>query len=343
MSTSSTSRSNKGSRGGNFTRDEIDSLLDSVEEVMPIGMDEWALVERRHMASYPDRNRTKESLRRKFQLLYLSKQPTGRPECPPEVRRAKSLQYAIREKAEVSSAGSESEPSPSAENDEAEGQEGQELGDEDDSPASIQNNNNNTNNNLVETTESESTNQQNRPPAQRLFSTPVTRVGRKRRKRSDDDDEDISIKDLMRFTMVQQQQDRMKQEQDRVKQEQDRLQQQQDREEHRHMMMQMMSVAVMSIVGNNSRNFSNEHFAQMMASFAPRPQRSANEAINERAPTPAPAPTAMDPPSVLPSTTTTAATAIAPTTTPASTGTESASTPTNALDDVDDIFVGNME
>ena len=254
---SSSSKSNKAGRGGNFTRDEVDSLLDSVEEVMPIGMDEWALVERRHMASYPDRNRTKESLRRKFQLLYLSKQQTGQPECPPEVRRAKSLQYAIREKAEVSSAGSESVISTPG-------------NDEEQAEASNNDDSSPTNNNMVETTESETTRDTTRRPSQGLFETPVARVGKKRRKRVDDDDEDVTIKDLMKYTMVQQQQDREESRKDR------------------QMMMQMMSMAMMSMVSNNSRNSSNnEHLVQMMESFNARQQTSNSTADGSTNPQPA--------------------------------------------------------
>jgi len=90
-------------RGNGFSQDETNYLLDSIQEFHPISMDEWAAVERRHMVAFPDRERTRESLRRKFQTLYLVKKATGDPTCPPEVRRAKELQRAIREKAEVSS------------------------------------------------------------------------------------------------------------------------------------------------------------------------------------------------------------------------------------------------
>ncbi len=250
LPTTTMSRSNRAARGGNFTHDEIDSLLDTVEEVMPIGMDEWALVERRHMASYPDRSRTKESLRRKFQLLYLSKQQTGTPECPPEVRRAKSLVHAIREKAEVSSAGSVSvvssqeldEQEPNASNNE-------------DSPAGI---------NMVETateatSEATTTNDTTMPPTRGgIFETPVARVGRKRKKRvNDDDDEDVSMKDLVKFAMTQQQLDREESRKDREEGRKDR-----------QMMMQMMSMAMMSMVSNNSRNAGNNDLvAPMMQTF----------------------------------------------------------------------------
>lgn len=208
---------------------------------MPIGMDEWALVERRHMASYPDRGRTKEGLRRKFQSLYLSKQQTGTPECPPEIRRAKSLMHSIREKAEVSSAGSVSVVSS------------QEL--EEQEP----NNEDSPGINMVEATteasEATTTNDTTMQPTRGgIFETPVARVGRKRKKRvNDDDDEDVSIKDLMKFAMTQQQQDREESRKDR------------------QMMMQMMSMAMMSMVANNSRNAgNNDLLPQMMQTFTTR-------------------------------------------------------------------------
>ena len=222
---------------------------------MPIGMDEWALVERRHMASYPDRNRTKESLRRKFQLLYLSKQQTGTPECPPEVRRAKSLMHAIRDKAEVSSAGSESVvSSPELEDDVQEVQAPEASNNEDSSPGS----------NMVETTDT-STRQQ---PTRGLFETPVARVGIKRKKRASDDDDDFSMKDFMKLAMMQQQQDREDSRRDREEGRKDR-----------QMMMQMMSMAMMAMVGNNSRNSgNNDHLVQMMELSTAREQTSVHAA-----------------------------------------------------------------
>ena len=261
--TTTMSKSNKAARGGNFNRDEVDSLLDTVEEVMPIGMDEWALVERRHMASYPDRNRTKESLRRKFQLLYLLKQQTGTPECPPEVRRAKSLMHAIRDKAEVSSAGSESVVSSPELEDEVQEVQAEASNNEDSSPGS----------NMVETTDT-STRQQ---PTRGLFETPVARVGIKRKKRASDDDDDFSMKDFMKLAMMQQQQDREDSRRDREEGRKDR-----------QMMMQMMSMAMMAMVGNNSRNSgNNDHLVQMMELSTAREQTSVHAADKSANPQPA--------------------------------------------------------
>ena len=60
------------------------------------------------MASYPDTSRKPGSLKRKFQLLYTSKKPTGDPDCPPQVRRAKWIWKTIKGKMGVASLGGDS-------------------------------------------------------------------------------------------------------------------------------------------------------------------------------------------------------------------------------------------
>lgn len=92
----------KGKRGLGFSLNEVNCLLDAIEEVLPIGGKEWDEVECTHCQSYPDLGRTKESLKRKFVCLYLTRSPTGDPKCPAEVRRAKALYEEIKKKAEIS-------------------------------------------------------------------------------------------------------------------------------------------------------------------------------------------------------------------------------------------------
>jgi len=230
------SRPNKSTRGGNFSRDEIDALLDCVEDVLPIGLDEWARVEQRHLVSYPDRNWNKESLRCKFQMLYLIKQPTGAPECPPEVRRAKALQNAIRDKAEVSSAGMSSSSDDSTEEEESE------EAPEDGAASTI-------NNEPTATAQDQPSVTAGVPyPATaraipRKFSMPVSRVGSKRKKRSDDADDDVSMKDLIKLAMIQQQESR----------------------DSQQTMLQMMSMTMMTMVNAN-----NPMMGQMMSTMFPR-------------------------------------------------------------------------
>ena len=84
-------------RGANFSREELDSFLDSVEEILPLSTTQWESVLEIHSARYPDKGRTVDSLKRKFKELHIKRIPTGDPHCPPAVRRAKQLRNAIIE------------------------------------------------------------------------------------------------------------------------------------------------------------------------------------------------------------------------------------------------------
>ena len=76
-------------RGLAFRKEELDFFLDLMEDVLPISLMEWEDVEQRHQEKYGTNDCTKETLKRKFQNLYLKRMPTGDPTCPLEVRRAK--------------------------------------------------------------------------------------------------------------------------------------------------------------------------------------------------------------------------------------------------------------
>ena len=77
------------SRGLAFRKEEVNFLLEVMEDILPISSMEWEDVERRHNERYATNERTKETLKRKFQNLYLKRVPTGDPTMPPEVRWAK--------------------------------------------------------------------------------------------------------------------------------------------------------------------------------------------------------------------------------------------------------------
>jgi hypothetical protein len=93
--------SSKG-RGVGFPVDEINVMLDCIDDILPIGMNEWEMVERRHHQVYQGVFRSKESLKRKFRTLCVMKIPTGDPNCPAEVRRAKHLYELIQRKSDLS-------------------------------------------------------------------------------------------------------------------------------------------------------------------------------------------------------------------------------------------------
>jgi len=50
------------SRGTNFSYPEVDSLLDILSDVLPIGTEEWKEVERRSRQHYPQLDRSREIL-----------------------------------------------------------------------------------------------------------------------------------------------------------------------------------------------------------------------------------------------------------------------------------------
>jgi hypothetical protein len=94
-------RSRSGS-GPRFSVAEMESMLTAIEQFLPMGPDEWERVAEWHNSEFPSTNREAQSLRRKFQSLYNIRIPTGDPECPAHVRRAKRLRYSIEQRADSS-------------------------------------------------------------------------------------------------------------------------------------------------------------------------------------------------------------------------------------------------
>ncbi len=84
-------------RGAIFSREELDSFLDTVEDILPLSTTQWESVVEMHSARYPDKGRTVDGLKRKFKELHIKRIPTGDPHCPPAVHRAKQLRNAIIE------------------------------------------------------------------------------------------------------------------------------------------------------------------------------------------------------------------------------------------------------
>jgi hypothetical protein len=82
-------------KGFSYSKEEVDSFLDNVEEYLPISLTAWERVAEVHLSRYPDLNRTVDSLKRKFKELHNKKNPTGDPLCPPAVCRANCLRVEI--------------------------------------------------------------------------------------------------------------------------------------------------------------------------------------------------------------------------------------------------------
>ena len=111
----------KGRRGFKFTTQEIESLLDVIEEIIPIGNPDWEKVWDKHMVCYPKKERTPKSLRCKFQDLAKSKMPTGDPNCPPHICSAKCIYHLIVKATDGSdgvSGGGDDDSPPNVDDDE---------------------------------------------------------------------------------------------------------------------------------------------------------------------------------------------------------------------------------
>jgi hypothetical protein len=81
----------------------MDFMLDSIEQVLPLGTEEWAIVVRRALGvTRWDLHVVQRLKGRQFQSLYNMQIPTGNPQCPYHVCRAKRLRYRIEEHSDAS-------------------------------------------------------------------------------------------------------------------------------------------------------------------------------------------------------------------------------------------------
>lgn len=93
------------SKGGGSTRcteEELQALMDHMEDVLPIGKHEWErLTERCNSDNRVPNNRHRglDNLRKQHNNHAKKKAPTGDPDCPPMVHRAKQILELVRQKA----------------------------------------------------------------------------------------------------------------------------------------------------------------------------------------------------------------------------------------------------
>ena len=78
---------------------EAMNLLRIIEDILPVGEENWKRVLALHSETHPHRDVT--SIKRKFQSLHRKSIPTGDPECPEEVQLAKRLKCCIGQKASI--------------------------------------------------------------------------------------------------------------------------------------------------------------------------------------------------------------------------------------------------
>ncbi len=94
-------------RGFKFSLSKIESLLEVVEAIIPIGNPDWVKILNKHASCYPTKDCTAKSLKRKFQELAHTKIPTRDPNMPSHICKAKHIYYRIVQATDGSTGGSE--------------------------------------------------------------------------------------------------------------------------------------------------------------------------------------------------------------------------------------------
>jgi hypothetical protein len=102
--------------------EELDNLLDLIKEILPLSATQWEEIAKYHLSRYPDKNRSVDSLKRKFKELNSKKIPTGDPHCPQEVRRAKRIRRAIIDSMDASELNSRTDEEGSGTSDDSDGE-----------------------------------------------------------------------------------------------------------------------------------------------------------------------------------------------------------------------------
>lgn len=113
-------------RGKNWSEEEQLHLMDVLQEIKPINPDEWERVKSQHDIAFPGFNRTVATLQRVYSDLARVVEPTGDPNIPRPVKKAKEIRELIREKTDGTTG------SPDADEVMDEGGEGDDNSDDDD-------------------------------------------------------------------------------------------------------------------------------------------------------------------------------------------------------------------
>ncbi|KAJ7750685.1 hypothetical protein DFH07DRAFT_1034059 [Mycena maculata] len=92
------SRQGRPKGSSNFSKADVNGLLDAVEKLKPMGQKGWQEVEK-SFKKWARRNvrpdRDAKSLETKYKILLKTKKPTGDAHCPPEIKRALRIEALI--------------------------------------------------------------------------------------------------------------------------------------------------------------------------------------------------------------------------------------------------------
>ncbi|KAK9322080.1 hypothetical protein V1517DRAFT_308364 [Lipomyces orientalis] len=92
----------------NFSLQDRNAMLDAIEKIRPVGPAKWEQVVELYEEYCVQSNRNSRdatAIRRKFSQMVNLPKPTGDPDCPPDVRRAKQLNRTINESLEMAGLG----------------------------------------------------------------------------------------------------------------------------------------------------------------------------------------------------------------------------------------------
>jgi hypothetical protein len=82
-------------------------VLEGVKAIIPIRNPNWDKILNQHASCYSTKDHTAKLLKRKFQELARTKIPTGDPNMPPHIRKAKHIYYRIVQATDGSTGGLE--------------------------------------------------------------------------------------------------------------------------------------------------------------------------------------------------------------------------------------------
>lgn len=107
---SGTKGTGRGLGSKNYTPREVSILLNLVENVLPLGYQEWSIVTSQY-SEWQTKNDTPvrdlQILKSKFDKLVNAKKPTGSPDCPDPVRRAKNIAKSMQSRCAAAPLGVE--------------------------------------------------------------------------------------------------------------------------------------------------------------------------------------------------------------------------------------------
>ena len=105
VATTKTKTQKPKSRSLNFSTTDVANLLEIAGNVVPICSRDWDEIARQFNEETGTCERPVEALRRKFNTLANVRMPTGDPNLPPNVAKAKSILFELSEKADAAKDG----------------------------------------------------------------------------------------------------------------------------------------------------------------------------------------------------------------------------------------------